>query len=107
MTVPLRLQDERDAGDEVVEVGHLREDVVAAAPDRPACRSAASSVAFATPKNDTSVGTPFVDRDLGDVRRRLDAEARDAALDEVLEQVAVVARELDDEAVLVEPRDGR
>ena len=38
-------------------------------------------------------------RRLGDVRGRLDAERRDAALDEVLQQVAVVARDLDDQAV--------
>jgi hypothetical protein len=38
---------------------------------------------------------PALARRLGDVGRRLDAERRDAALDEVLQQVTVVGRELD------------
>ena len=46
-----------------------------------------------------SVGTPFVPRGLADVDRRLDAQAADAALDDVLEQVAVVAGHLDHEGV--------
>ena len=40
---------------------------------------------------------------LADVDRRLDAQAADPACDDVLQQVAVVARDLDDERVLVEP----
>jgi hypothetical protein len=39
----------------------------------------------------------------GDVPGGLDPERRDLPLDEVLEQVAVVARQLDDEALLVQP----
>ena len=42
---------------------------------------------------------PCLDRGLGDVRSGFDTEHRDAARDKVLEQVAVVARDLDDEAV--------
>ena len=42
-------------------------------------------------------------RRLGDVRGGLDAERRNAALDDVLQQVAVVARQLHHEAVRVEP----
>ena len=45
---------------------------------------------------------PLLRGGLGDVARRLDAQRRDAQLDEVLEQVAVVAGELDDEAVAPE-----
>ena len=61
-------------------------------------RSRASSRASSVPKNSASVGTPSSSRDDGDVLRRLDAEDRDAAAEEMLEQVAVVRRELDDEA---------
>ena len=48
------------------------------------------------------------DGGLGDVGGRLDAEGADAARDDVLEQVAVVAGHLDDERVgaEAEPRDG-
>ncbi len=46
---------------------------------------------------------PCAMRDPGDVGRRLDAEHRDAERQEVLQQVAVVARELDHEAVRPEP----
>ncbi len=41
-------------------------------------------------------------RVLGDIGRRVDAEERDARSDEVLEEVAVVRRELDDEIVLAQ-----
>ena len=43
-------------------------------------------------------------RSFGDVGRGLDAEAGDLALDEVLKEVAVVARELDDETLRVEAK---
>ena len=56
-----------------------------------------------SPRNITSVGTPLLDGRLGDVGGRLDAEAPDAARDDVLEQVAVVAGHLDDEGVGAEP----
>ena len=42
-------------------------------------------------------GCPSVAGDLGDVGGRLDPQAPDAARDDVLQQVAVVARHLDDE----------
>ena len=64
--------------------------------------SAASRLATSRPKNSTTVSIPLLARGLGDVGRGLDAERRDAQLDDVLQQVAVVAGELDHEAVGVE-----
>ncbi len=46
---------------------------------------------------------PTLPRRLGDVRGGLDPERRYAPLDDVLEQVAVVAGQLDHQAVRVEP----
>ena len=46
-------------------------------------------------------------RNLGDVRRRFEAEARDPAPDEVLQQVAVIARRFDDEAPLAQSETAR
>ena len=93
-----RLQQERHAGDEVVEVGHLGQDVVA--DDQiGALPSATSASASATPKNSTLRRNALVDRDLGDVGGRFDAEHRHAERQEMLQQIAVVARELDDQAV--------
>ena len=83
--------------DEVVEVRHVREHVVAeqqvglAALGRQRARPLdAEELARAS-------GCPSLGH-RGDVRRRLDAEHRHAALHEVLQQVAVVGRDLDDQA---------
>ena len=56
-----------------------------------------------TPKKSMRVGMPLLDGDLGDVGGGLDAQHRNAERHEVLQQVAVVAGELDDEAVRPEP----
>src|SRR3954470_7075196 len=61
------------------------------------------SRAARAPKKTVSEGTPRASTRLGDVASRLDAEHADAARDEVLEQVAVVARRLDDEVLRAEP----
>ena len=45
----------------------------------------------------------LLDRHLGDVGRRLDAEHGHAERQKVLKQVSVVAREFDDQAVRAEP----
>ncbi len=84
-------------GHEVVEVGHLGQDVVAD-----------QQVGLLSPPDELRGGLPpeelderrhaLLDRNGRDVRRGLDAERGDAALHEVLEQVAVVARQLDDPA---------
>ncbi len=49
-------------------------------------------------------GNPRGDGDFGHVRRWLDAECGDAASDDTLQQVAVVARDLHDEARLVQAK---
>src|SRR5690606_24139272 len=97
----IRLEDLCDAADEVVQVGALCEDVVsehevgghALAGKLPA----ESSREELGHRRHTDIG-----RGLGDVHRRLDTEAGDAALDEVAKEVAIVARELDDERVAIE-----
>ena len=79
----------------------------------PTTRSAAvpSSAQLARParrrRTATSVGTPRGSADRGDVRGGLDAEHRHARRHEVLEQVAVVAAELDDQAVRAETEAAR
>ena len=70
-------------------------------------RSRRALAAVSTPKNSTSVGIALLDGDLGDVGGRLDAEHGHAALDEVLQQVAVVAGDLDDLAERVRARTAR
>ena len=84
------------ARDEVVQVGHVREHVVAEQQVGAAPVRRASAVAVSVPKNRTSVGMPLLLGDRGDVGGRLDAQHRDRLRREVLQQVAVVARDLDD-----------
>ena len=60
-----------------------------------------------TPKNSTSVGTPRSSAPRGDVRGRVDPEHGNPFGEEVLQQVAVVGGELDDEALVRRARDGR
>ena len=55
--------------------------------------------ASSTPKNSRRVGMPAASAASAWSGRRVDAEDRDAVLDEVAQQVAVVAGQLDDEAV--------
>ena len=62
--------------------------------------------AVSAPKNRTSVGMPFCLATSRDVRSRLDAEHRNAARDEVLQQVAVVARDLHDARLTPSPKPG-
>ncbi len=68
----------------------------------PCSRAIASAVAV--PKKHTSRRNALLDRDLGDVCGRLDAEHRNAPRDEVLQQVTVVARDLHYPAVHIEPK---
>ncbi len=93
-----RLEDFGHAGDEVVEIRHLGQHVVAedeVGLDTVGCERCALLLA----EERHVGGYADLDGGLGDVRCRLDAEARDAGLDEVLEEVAVVAGELDDHRV--------
>ncbi len=91
---------------EVVEVGNVREHVVG--DDQVGGRAPRDEVArrVSTPKNAHLGRDARRLGDLGHVGRRLDTEHRDARGDEVLQQVAVVARDLDDEALRpeAEPR---
>ena len=99
---PVRGEQRRDARGEVVDVGDLREDVV---PEHEIGVTAlrGEPTPELAPKNSVIVSDAARDRGLGDVPRRLDAEHRDALREEVLQEVAVVRGELDDEAVGAEP----
>ena len=69
-------------------------------------RSRRRRSARSRPKNSVSVGTPRASADGGDVARWLDAQRRDPARDEVLEQVAIVAGQLDHVTRRVEAQPG-
>ena len=69
---------------------------------RPCSATIASAVS--RPKNSVSVSTPDARAIVGDVGSRLDAEHRDAEGEELAQQVAVVAGDLDYEA---SPRSAR
>ena len=94
-------QQDLEAGDEVVEVRHVRHHVVGG--DQVGALALVDEIAsrLAAEESDERVD-PEILRDLGDVGGGLDAERRDAALDDVLQQVAVVAGDLHHEAVPVE-----
>ena len=95
------LEEQREAGDEVIQQRHVREHVVADDQIGPAAL-AGELPRQVSPKNSTSVGTPISLR-VGRHRiGRVDAEHRYAHRDEVLEQVAVVARNLDHQTVRIE-----
>ena len=102
MTTPSSAQQRSKAGDEVVEVGHVRHDVVGGDAGRRAVPSATRSAADSLAEEPHHRLDALRPRHLGDVGRRLDAERRDAALDDVLQQVAVVAGDLDHEGVSAE-----
>ena len=101
VTTPSGFSSSLHAGDEVVEVGHLGQHVVAdqqvgAVP----LAARAGSRARRAEELDERRRPRCSTRAFGDVGGRLDAEHRNAVLDEVLQQVAVVARELDDQRLL-------
>ena len=92
----------RHAGDEVVEVGHLGEHVVAddqvGLPALGAQRLGERDAEELDPGRDA-----LGERDLGHVGGGLDAEHGHAERQEMLQQIAVVARQLDHQAVRPEP----
>ena len=94
-----RLQKAGDSGDEIIEIGNLGQDVVArneigAAPfgDELFGEADAEEV-------DNGLDTFRAGR-LGDIGRRLDADGRDTEGHKMLKQIAVIARKLDNQAVL-------
>ena len=91
----LRLQDLGEARREVEDVGHVGKHVVRRREVGPVTRRGEPPGGVAAEEGDVC-GHPALDGDAGDVGRRLDAEHRHALGDEVLQQVAVVARDLDD-----------
>ncbi len=99
---PRRLEEDPDAADEVVQIGHVRQDVVADQQVRTASLGLelfrdVGAEELADRRNALGNG-----RGRG-IRRRLDAEHRKLLLPEVLQQVAVVGRELDDAGVRLQP----
>ena len=99
MTTPSGLSRMRHAGDEVVEVGHLRQHVVA--DDEVGLRALGDQL-LGEPRAeeiDAASGRPSRRPRFGDVGRRLDAEHGHAERQEVLQQIAVVAGQLDHQAV--------
>ena len=98
-----RLQQDLHAGDEIVQVRHLGEHIVAH--DQVgllALRHEAARQLDAEELGDA--GNALGDRDLGDIGGRLDAEHRHAERQEMLQQIAVIAGEFDGQAA---PRRGR
>ena len=101
-----RREDDLHAGDEVVEIRHLREHVVAEEQvGRAAVRRELLGQLDSEEAHQGGHALRFGGR--GDVGRRLDAERRDAGLDEPLQEIAVVARQLDDQARSGRSRSGR
>ena len=99
---PARLEQAGDPGHEAVEVRHLGQDVVghhqvglAPFAGQPAGQLLAEELGQG--------GDPSFGGHLGHVAGRLDPEHRDPPGDEVLQQVAVVAGQLDDQALGAQP----
>ncbi len=93
-----RAQQDRHARQEVVEVGHLRQHVVA--DDEIGEHAAVDELARRVLVEEACQGRHAARfRRLGHVLGRVDAEHGVALLDEELQQVAVIAGELDDTAV--------
>ncbi len=98
-----RLEKELEPRDEADEVGHVRKDVVPDEKVRLLARRTELAGGFETEELDEGGNSGFV-CGRGDVAGRLDAQHRHAALLEVPEEVAVVARDLDDPARGVEAK---
>ena len=103
---PLGLQCKLQAGDEVVDVGDVGENVVADQEVGLGAIGCQDLGGFGAEEPDQGRDALLLG-DFGDVRRRLDAEDRYALGLEVLQQIAVVAGDLDDLAMgaEAEPRD--
>src|SRR6185503_18408608 len=95
----------RNAGYEVVQVRNVREHVVAEDQVGGAVLGAERLRRLLAEKLHDG-GDLLLDRGLRNACSRLDAEAANARGDEVLEQVAIVARNLDDEVVFADAEIG-
>ncbi len=91
-------EERRDAGGEVVDVGHLGEDVVPEDEVRVPALAREPRAELRPEELGDRLDTSR-DRCLGDVQRRLDPQHGDALREEVLQEIPVVRRELDDEAL--------
>ncbi len=91
------------AADEIVEIRHVRQHVISQQQVR---KAVFARDGFRGCGAEETYGrrNPLLDRDLRDVCSRLDPEYRNAPRDEVLQQVAVVARDLHYPAVRTEPK---
>ena len=98
----LVLDQRAKSGREALDIRHVGEDVVRRHEVGPAVPLRDRQAGFGAQEPDLGPDAPGPGR-LGHVRGRLDAEHRDARRLEVLEQVAVVAGYLGDEAVRGQP----
>ncbi len=98
-----RLQQDRQACDEIVEVRHVRQHIVGA--DQvglPALSNKPSCGRHAEERNICRHALAHGDK--GDVRGRLHAQHGDATLAEILQQVAIVARQFHHQRVRAQPQ---
>jgi hypothetical protein len=91
-----------EAVDEIVQVRHMGEDIVAQDEIGPAAFVHDVSCGLPPEKPRPGFNAPLP-RIRGDAVGGLDTEARDAFTDEVLQQIAVVTRNLDDEGIVIDP----
>ena len=98
----LRLQDLGEARGEIEDIGHVGQHVVGSGEVRLVALGGEPPGGVAAEEGDLRRHAAL-HRHAGDIGRRLDAEHRHAAGDEVLQQVAVVARDLDNLALRSQP----
>ena len=92
----LVLQDLPEARHEVADVGHMRQDVVGRHQVRPVAARRQQGAGLLAEEHHLG-GNAAGDRRPRGVGRGLDAQDGDVHFDEMLQQVAVVARHLDDQ----------
>src|SRR5215470_5034034 len=97
----MRLQHQLQAFDEIVEVGHLRQDVVSKNQVGGASVGDELFGYFSSEKLDQSWHA-LRHCHFRDIGRRLNAKDRHVLLDEILQQISVIAGDFDHEAVLVQ-----
>ena len=100
MITPPGFEQDLHARDEVVEIGHVREHVVAQ--QQVGGRLARERPRSLLAEELDQRGDALSERHLGDVGRRLDPEYRDLTVLEELQQIAVVGGDLHNVAPLVQ-----